>query len=82
MMTLNPDTSEDESYGRPNFAAVQKTLKKQTNYTIIWADHKLKLYEIEEQLKISECSIFIQKPVLKVGAVHLFTTDTNWQLAE
>ena len=49
------NTNDTECSGHPNSAVVLENIK---NFTIILADHKLKLREIAEELKISEGNVF------------------------
>ena len=50
------DTNDAEHSGRPISAVVQENTKKLHKFVL--ADRKLKLYEIAEELKISEGSVF------------------------
>ena len=50
------DTNDAECSGHPNSAVVPENTKKL--HKLIFADHKLKLHEIAEELKITEGSIF------------------------
>ena len=50
------DTNDAECSGRPNLAVVPENTKKL--HKLILADHKLKLHEIAEELKMSGCSVF------------------------
>ena len=50
------DTSDVEHSGHTNLAVVTENTKKL--HKLVLADHKLKLHEIAEDLKISEGSIF------------------------
>ena len=51
------DTYDAECSGRSNLAVVPENTKKL--YKLVLADCKLKLHEIEEELKMSEGSVFI-----------------------
>ena len=50
------DTNDAEHSGHPNSAVIRENTKKL--YKLVLADHKLKLCEIAEGLKISEGSVF------------------------
>ena len=50
------DTNDAECSGHPNSAVVPENTNKL--HKLVLVDHKLKLREIAEELKISECSIF------------------------
>ena len=50
------DTNDAECTGHPNSAVVPENTKKL--HKLILADHKLKLHEIAEELKISEGFVF------------------------
>ena len=50
------DTNDTERSGHPNSAVVLENAKKL--HELVLANHKLKLHEIEEELKISESSVF------------------------
>ena len=50
------DTNDAECLGCPNSAVVSENIKKL--HKLILTDHKLKLHEIAEELKISEGSVF------------------------
>ena len=64
------DTNDAECSGHPNLAAVSINTKKL--HKLVLANHKLKLCEIVEELKISEGSVFTnfvkEKAVFTVGA--------------
>ena len=50
------DTNDAECSGRPNSTVVPENTKKL--HKLVLADHKLKLHEIAEEMKISEGSVF------------------------
>ena len=50
------DTNDAECPGHPNSAVVLEKNKKL--HKVVWADHKLKLREIAEELKIPQGSVF------------------------
>ena len=50
------DTNDTERPGHPNLAVVPENTQKL--HELVLADHKLKLCEIAEELKISEGSVY------------------------
>ena len=50
------DTNDPECSGHPNSLVVLENIKKL--HKLVLANHKLKLHEITEELKISEGSVF------------------------
>ncbi|KAF8785126.1 Protein GVQW3 like protein [Argiope bruennichi] len=51
-------TDDVERSGRPQSAVVPKKIKKKNVHKIVLKDRKMKLREIADTLKISECSVF------------------------
>ena len=68
------DTNDAECSGCPNFAVVSENFKKLLE--LVLADHKLKLHEIAEELKVSEGSIFtILQEHLSIRMLSLLTVN-------
>ena len=78
------DTNDAECSGRPNLAVVLENIKKL--HKLVLADHKLKLHEIAEELKISEGSVFTilhkhlsMRKLCSKWVAHLLTVDQKQQ---
>ena len=76
------DTNDAECSGRLNSAVVLENTKKL--HKLVLADHKLKLHEIGEELKISEGSVFTilyehltMKKLCSKWVPHLLIVDQN-----
>ena len=78
------DTNDAEHLGHPNSVVVPENTKKLHKFVL--ADHKLKLREIAEELKILEDSVFtilheylsMRKPCSK-WVLHLLTVNQKQQ---
>ena len=78
------DTNDAECSGYTNSAVVLENTKKL--HKLILVDHKLKLHEIAEELKISEGSVFTilhehlsMRKLCSKWVSHLLTVDQNRQ---
>ena len=79
------DTKDAECLGHPNCPVVPENIEKPLK--LILANHKLKLWEIAEELKISESGVvtwtFVnEEAVFKVGAIFAHSqskTTIRWQ---
>ena len=78
------DTNDAEHSGHPNSAVVLENTKKL--HKLVLADHKLKLREIAEELKISEGSVYLilhehlsMRKLCSKWVLHLLTVNQKLQ---